>query len=100
MENIRALVTAAVKTGVTVTVAALVAWLLSLGIDIGEAAVALETGLFVGMTAVTNFLINAASQKWTWLAQVFSLGLSTGAPAYADKSGSQVATPAGSTSPS
>ena len=78
----RNVLTAAVKTGVTVAVASLGAWLLSLGIDIGDGAELLENGLFVVGVAVVNFLINELSKRFPWLATLFSLGLAKDAPTY------------------
>lgn len=82
MEQIRQAVISAVKTGVQVGVAALVAYLLSLGIDIGEAAAYLETGIFMLLSALVAFVFNKLGQRFPALNRVFSLGLTNSPPTY------------------
>jgi hypothetical protein len=78
----RNVLTAAVKVGVTLAVAALATWALNLGVDIGDGAKLLEEGLFVVGVAVVNAVINVLSTKFPFLAPVFSLGLAKEAPTY------------------
>ena len=78
----RNILTAAIKVATSTVVAAIAAWLLSLGIDIGEATTAFESGLFVLLVSVTNGVINTAAQKWPWIGSFFSLGLSRANPQY------------------
>lgn len=82
VEGIKQALISAIKTGVQVGVAALAAYLLQLGIDIGEASQYLETGLFMGMSAVVAFVFNKLGEKFPWLNQVFSLGLTKAPPTY------------------
>lgn len=82
MDGIKQALISAVKTGVQVGVGALVAYLLNLGIDIGDAAHYLETGLFMALVAVVTFVFNKLGEKFPWLNQVFSLGLTKAPPTY------------------
>lgn len=82
MEGIRNIVTAALKTFSSTAVGAFAAWLLSLGIDLGEHTTLVESALFAILVAASNALINLASQKWPVVAQVFSFGLAKEAPTY------------------
>jgi len=82
MDGIKQAVISAVKTGVQVGVAALVAYLLQLGIDIGESAQYLETGVFMALSAVVAFVFNKLGEKFPVLNQIFSLGLTKSPPTY------------------
>lgn len=73
----RNLITSGVKTAVQVGVAALVAWLASLGVDVaGEAAQALEAGLFAVATGIVAVLLNWAGNRWPIINRIISLGIS------------------------
>lgn len=84
----RSLIISGVKTAVQVGVAALVAWLASLGIDVaGEAAQALETGLFAIATGVVAALLNWAGNQWPIVNQIVSLGISNQTADYTGSGG-------------
>lgn len=73
----RNLIISGVKTAVQVGVAALIAWLASYGIDVaGEAAVALEAGLFAVAAGVVAVLLNWAGERFPIVNRIISLGIS------------------------
>lgn len=73
----RNLIISGVKTAVQVGVAALVAWLASLGVDVaGEAAEALEAGLFAVSVGVVAVVLNWAGERWPIVNRLISLGIS------------------------
>ena len=76
----RDLVTAGVRTTVQVIVAAVVAWLLRLGIEVD--AQALEGVLFAVATGLVSFLLNWLGRKFPIVNKIISLGLSGGGPGY------------------
>lgn len=73
---------AAIRTGIQAVIAALVAWLVGQGIDVpaewAEATILLLLGIVV-------FLLNKAGEKWPWINQLLSLGLSPSTPTYEAK---------------
>lgn len=85
----RSLIISGVKTAVQVAVAALIAWLASFGIDLtGEAAQALEAGLFAVAAGVVAALLNWAGNRWPIVNRIISLGISNQTAAYHGPGGS------------
>lgn len=80
----RNVLTAGVKTGVQVGVAALISWLASVGIEVaGETAQLLETGAFMVGTAIIAAFLNWLESKFPVLSKIFSLGLAQSPATYA-----------------
>lgn len=78
--TIRDLITAGVKTGVQVAVAAGVAWLLNLGIEVD--AVAVETAVFAVVTGAVTMVLNALGSKFPIVNTILSFGLSGNSASY------------------
>jgi hypothetical protein len=77
-----------VKTAVQVGVAAFVGWLTQRGINVtGEAAVALETGVFMVATGIVASLLNIAGERWPIVNRVVSLGISNQTAEYTGSGG-------------
>ena len=77
------MIVAAIRTMVQFGVSALLTWLTSVGIDVaGEAAVALEAGIFAVILGAVTALTNWAGQKWPFINKVVSLGLSNSTASY------------------
>lgn len=76
----RDVLTAGVRTGIQVAVAAIVAWLTQRGIEVDEQA--LEIALFSVATGVITMLLNVAQAKFPILGVILSLGLSKSTPTY------------------
>lgn len=84
----RNLIISGVKTAVQVVIAALIAWLASVGIDISDqAAQALETGVFAVATGVIALALNWAGQKWPIVNRIISLGISNQTATYQGSGG-------------
>lgn len=76
----RDLITAAVRTGVATIVTAAAAWLAGIGIDFDAGA--WEVALSGLAVAVVNLVLNRLQQRWPWIGQIVSLGLSKSTPTY------------------
>lgn len=76
----RDILTAGVRTAVQVAVAAIVATLANLGLDVD--GVALEALLFSVATGLVTIVLNWLQTKLPWLGTVLSLGLSKSTPSY------------------
>lgn len=76
------LITSGTKTAVQLGVAAFVAWLLQLGIDVGAQSQALETGAFAIATGVVGGLLNWLGRKFPIVNKIVSLGLSNSSASY------------------
>jgi hypothetical protein len=71
----RNLITSGVKTAVQVGVAALITWLASLGIDLGEMELALEATVFAVVSGLVAVALNWIGQKVPLVNRLLSLGL-------------------------
>jgi uncharacterized membrane protein (DUF441 family) len=78
--SMRDLITSGVKTAVQVAVAAVVAWLTKVGIDVDS--VALEAVLFSVATGVVAVALNWVSVKLPVVGRILSLGLAKSGPSY------------------
>lgn len=76
----RDIITAAVRTGVQVAVAATVGWLAGVGVAVDSQA--LEVALFAVATGLVTAGLNWLQTKLPWIGTVLSLGLSKQTPTY------------------
>jgi hypothetical protein len=80
----RDLITTGVKTAVQVVVAALITWLASLGIDIAEMQLAVETALFAVVSGLVAIGLNWVGQKIPFVNRLLSLGLTKESASYTE----------------
>lgn len=70
---------AAVRTAVQAGITFLAAWLLARGIVLDPTV---EAALMTVAIGVVTFLLNKVQERWPWVAQILSLGMSKSTPTY------------------